>query len=172
MKKLMGLLLAVALLLAGCDKKSESGGASGGGAAAGRSVPQHGNVALPGADEDVVVITEKLFIAQTNDIYLNPQDYLGKTIRYEGMYKNSADWDNGLDEILHFVVRYGPGCCGYDDEAGFEVRWYGRYPKVDDWVEVIGTLQEQEYASGMKVLYVEVDDMIIKEERGAEYVST
>lgn len=133
----------------------------------------HAGASLPAYDEgEVVEIREKLFVAQTNDIYLNGEDYIGKTVKYEGIYKNSADWENGSDEVLHFVIRYGPGCCGYDSEAGFEVRWDGEWPEVDDWVEVVGILQKEVYQSGMKVLYVEVQSITVKEERGLENVVT
>ena len=120
---------------------------------------------------DVIEIREKLFIAQTNDMYLNPGDYLGKTIRYEGIYKSYIP-ETGQEEPWHYVIRYGPGCCGYDGEAGFEVRWDGEFPQEDDWVEVTGTLHEEIYPSGLKVLYLEIASLAVKQERGQEYVST
>ncbi|MDR0455596.1 MAG: hypothetical protein LBH20_02800, partial [Treponema sp.] len=53
----------------------------------------------------VVEIGEKMFIAQVNDIYLNAKDYMGKTIKLEGMFK--------CEDPYNFVVRYGfGGCCG------------------------------------------------------------
>ncbi|MDR2768886.1 MAG: metal ABC transporter permease, partial [Treponema sp.] len=69
----------------------------------------------------VVEIKEKMFIAQTNDIYLNAEDYLGKTIRLEGLFKTDSYDD--LSKTYCFVMRYGPGCCGNDGSAGFEVAW-------------------------------------------------
>jgi len=117
---------------------------------------------------DLVEIKEKVFIAQTNDIYLNPEEYLGKTIKYQGIYKNLTLEETG--ETIHYVIRYGPGCCGYDGEAGFEVAWAGGWPQVDDWCEVVGVLEIYEH-NGMRYLRVALDSLIVLEERGAEYVT-
>lgn len=184
MKKVLILMLAAVMLLAGCGKNTGDDApvyaappastyqatAPSAAPAESSSVPH--NAPLPADEGGVIEITEKLFIAQTNDMYLNAPDYLGRTIKYEGIYKNSADWPEPPDPAIHFVIRYGPGCCGYDGEAGFEVRWDGEYPNPDDWVEVVGVLREEEYQSGYKILYVDVTSLTVKEERGAEFVAT
>ena len=98
------------------------------------------------ADGQVVEIKEKMFIAQTNDVYLNPDDYLGKTLKLEGLFK-TADYGD-TDKTYCFVLRYGPGCCGNDGNAGFEVAWdtppHEPLPEADDWVEATGTLKSYE----------------------------
>jgi putative membrane protein len=178
MKKSLAILLASLALLAGCGKKQDVPAPIY--AAPPATLPQeqadtsspHGEAVLPVDNGDIVEITEKLFIAQTNDIYINAEDYIGRTVKYEGIYKNTGEWSDGPDETIHFVIRYGPGCCGYDGEAGFEVRWNGGYPAVDDWVEVTGTIEEEDYEGGYKILYVSVTSLTVKEERGAEYVAT
>ncbi|MDR0451845.1 MAG: hypothetical protein LBH15_02245, partial [Treponema sp.] len=73
------------------------------------------------ASGDIVEIKEKMFIAQTNDVYLNPEDYMGKTIKLEGLFKTETGYDE--QAAYCFVLRYGPGCCGFDGNAGFEVAW-------------------------------------------------
>ncbi|MDR0663366.1 MAG: hypothetical protein LBF80_04720, partial [Spirochaetaceae bacterium] len=73
------------------------------------------------SDKPTLEIKEKLFIAQTNEVYLNPEDYMGRRIKLEGLFK--TDTYTGSAEIYRFVLRYGPGCCGYDGSAGFEVCW-------------------------------------------------
>jgi hypothetical protein len=130
-------------------------------------------------------IREKMFIAQTNDVYLNPEDYLGKTIKLEGLFK--IDQYVGVDTEYCFVLRYGPGCCGNDGSAGFEVSW-GRpqpytgpetiktlptgpaYPAVDAWVEVVGVLDTYE-EDGYPYLYLDLVSLAEKEDRGAEFVT-
>jgi len=119
-------------------------------------------------DGDVVEINEKLFIAQTNDIYINTEDYLGKTIKYEGIFKTYY-WEE-VDTTYYYIIRYGPGCCGYDGEAGFEVIWDGQWPQEDDWCEAIGILEAYE-ENGMKYLRLSLASLTVKDERGAEYVS-
>lgn len=187
MKKLMAVLLLCIALLAGCGRDDSSSLVYPAPAStapipalpepnASASSAPHESVARPADDDEIIEITEKLFIAQTNDIYTNGEDYIGKTIKYQGIYMDTSDWDDGLDAVVHYVIRYGPGCCGYDGEAGFEVRWpegvTEEWPALDDWVEVVGVLREEAYDSGYKILYVELTSLTVMEERGAEYVAT
>lgn len=121
--------------------------------------------------KEVVEIPEKMFVTQMNEIYLNRDEYLGKTIRYEGLYKNNLDEKAKDAKVIHYVIRYSPGCCGYDGEAGFEVQWEGEWPQIDDWVEVEGVLKEKKNSHGIKVLYLELSTLTVKEERGLEFVA-
>ncbi|MDR2098250.1 MAG: hypothetical protein LBP37_07005 [Spirochaetaceae bacterium] len=116
-------------------------------------------------------IKEKLFIAQTNDIYLNPEEYMGRRIKLEGLFK--SDMYVGSDVNYRFVLRYGPGCCGYDGSAGFEVSWPkdrdAAYPAEDDWVEAVGVLDSYE-EDGYPYLYLSLESLEVMDERGAETV--
>jgi len=120
-------------------------------------------------DGDVIEIKENLFIAQTNDIYINTEDYLGRTIKYEGIF-DYYFWEEA-DTTYYYVIRYGPGCCGYDGTAGFEVIWDGDYPEQNDWVEAIGVLETYE-ENGMQYLRLQLTFLAVLDERGAEYVAT
>lgn len=177
LRKLFAMTIVCLVLLTGCGDKTsasssdlsgggtagsteESGDGSGGSAAA-------DDQADKGDDGDIIEIKEKMFIAQTNDIYVNPQDYLGKTLKYEGIFDPYVD--EGTGETYYFVIRYGPGCCGYDANAGFEISWSGEYPKKNDWVEVVGVLEEFE-DNGDKFLRLNVSSLKILDTRGAEYV--
>jgi uncharacterized membrane protein YcgQ (UPF0703/DUF1980 family) len=51
-----------------------------------QSVILPASLVQPVDDGKIVEIQEKMFIAQTNDIYLNPEDYIGKTIKLEGLF--------------------------------------------------------------------------------------
>jgi zinc transport system permease protein len=119
----------------------------------------------------VVEIKEKMFLAQTNDVYLNSDEYMGKTLKLEGLFKREM---YGEHEYC-FVLRYGPGCCGNDGNAGFEVSWgaapaEGTFPAVDDWVEATGTLKTYE-EDGNPFLYIALSDLKVLDKRGAEYVT-
>jgi len=136
-----------------------------------RETAAEGNTAASTAGE-VIDIKEKMFIAQTNDVYLNAEDYLGKTIRLEGLFKREqSDYGNYC-----FVLRYGPGCCGTDGNAGFEVAWEPRnkalvkYPAADDWVEATGVLKSYE-EDGYPYLYLALTSLQVLDKRGAEYVT-
>jgi zinc transport system permease protein len=138
--------------------------------------------------DSIVEIKEKMFIAQTNDVYLNPEDYLGKTIKLEGIFISTRY--EGKENPYCFVLRYGPGCCGSDGNAGFEVAWEtqpepparsaaGRgslpatektYPEMDAWVEATGTLKTYE-EDGYPYLYLSLASLKVLDNRGAEFVT-
>jgi len=147
-----------------------------------------GGINRTGAAEadKVIEIKEKMFIAQTNDVYLNPDEYLGRTIKLEGLFKR----EQSVYGDYCFVLRYGPGCCGNDGNAGFEVAWEtpdgphsggaapsaqdahppARYPAVDDWVEAAGVLKKYE-EDGIQYLYLALSSLKVQDKRGAEFVT-
>ncbi|MDR1095417.1 MAG: hypothetical protein LBL31_03415 [Spirochaetaceae bacterium] len=154
---------------------------------AARNAAEQGDATQKAAKQDavqgpVIEIREKMFIAQTNEIYLNADDYIGKKIRLEGLFKTEQTYGDG--EPYCFVLRYGPGCCGYDGSAGFEVAWSPRakaandssvtvlappYPGEDAWVEAVGTLNYYE-EDNYPYLYLQLISLTVKEQRGAEFV--
>ena len=124
-----------------------------------------------GKKKGTVEIKEKMFLAQTNDVYLNPDDYLGKTIKLEGLFKQEGIQDRSYC----FVIRYGPGCCGSDGNAGFEIAWDSKeteaaYPAVDNWVQAVGVLKRYE-EDGFPYLYIALSELNVLKKRGAEYVT-
>jgi uncharacterized membrane protein YcgQ (UPF0703/DUF1980 family) len=119
---------------------------------------------------DTVEIGEKMFISQVNDVYLNADDYLGKTIKLEGIFKQ----EQGYEKSYCFVLRYGPGCCGADGNVGFEIAWDNgkaqSYPAVDSWVEATGVLKTYEEDFN-QYLYLDLFSLNVLSRRGAEMVS-
>jgi len=121
------------------------------------------------SDKVDLEIKEKMFVTQINDIYLNIDDYLGKTIKYEGIFDVYDYEPTGTK--YYYVIRYGPGCCGTDSNAGFEVVWDGSYPKKFDWVEVVGKLELYENENdGFQYLRLVLSSLNVLPVRGAEYV--
>jgi uncharacterized membrane protein YcgQ (UPF0703/DUF1980 family) len=161
------------LLFTGCDGGSSTTtpaevpeGESGNGAAA---------TIAPGAGADadpsgaVIEITEKMFIAQCNDIYLNPGEYIGKTVRIEGMYDEFTD-ETGTTN--RGVIRNGPGCCANDGVAGFEFMCEDIPAcKPNDWISVEGVITPYTFDDGYETVIIGQANITIKTERGAEYVS-
>ncbi|MCC8022826.1 MAG: hypothetical protein LIO46_03470 [Clostridiales bacterium] len=174
MKRLIVSVLAVMFLFAGCA-------GSGGTVTNVRWEPvtdangepmtdANGEPVTETIEETVLEITEKMFIGQINDIWYNAEDYLGKTIKYEGIFETY--YYEATDRDYHYVLRYGPGCCGDDGNVGFEVQWDGELPSVFDWVEVIGVVEEYTDDDGYTTLRVNASSMTVKnDERGAETVS-
>jgi len=122
------------------------------------------------AKDTVVEIKDKMFIAQVNEVYVNKNDYMGKTIKLEGIFKNIEYGNNNY----FYVIRYGPGCCGNDGNVGFELAWKSGkgqpYPEDNTWVEATGVLdayKEDNYS----YLYLDLISLAVLDKRGQEYVS-
>lgn len=121
------------------------------------------------ASGEIIEIRERMFVTQIMDVYYNTEDYLGKQLKWEGIYVEDTDTQTG--EVYSSVIRYSPGCCGDDGVAGFEVLLpENQKPAIDDWVEVTGTLTTIE-ADGYQYLAVEVTNIQVLAERGEEFVS-
>ena len=125
-----------------------------------------------------IVIRENMFATTIDDINLNPRLYLGETIRIEGMFRHNR-WQ-GQD--IYRVIRFGPGCCGDEDEIGFEFTMDPDFPETNrfssefrtprqgDWIEVVGELRRYDI-SGFPFLYIATTELNFPEVRGAEVVT-
>jgi uncharacterized membrane protein YcgQ (UPF0703/DUF1980 family) len=122
---------------------------------------------LSNTSSDVVEITEKMFISQCNDVYLNPADYEGKKVKIEGMLDIYTD-ENGT--LSYGVFRNGPGCCGNDGIAGFEVRSEQLDLQIEDWIEVTGTFRTEAMGNFTNVV-IEAEKVTRLEKRGLEFVT-
>ena len=122
-----------------------------------------------GTDENSVIeIRERMFMTQIQDIYLNANDFLGRTIQLEGIFLGMI-WDGAS---YNYVVRgFSDGCCG--GNVGFEVLWpQGRpnqFPENNSWVEAKGVLKLFQGDSSRN-LYLELISLNVLETRGAEIV--
>ena len=152
MKRLILLIVLLVMpcaLLAGCGSGAENSGA---------------------AVSFDVEIREKMFVTQMNEIYVNVDDYLGKSIKLEGMFMST--YYEPTDSIYCMVMRNGPGCCGTDGVVGFEVIFdenTTKTPKDNDWVEAIGTLEWYEELSQW-YLRLNLSSLRVLNTRGAETV--
>ena len=119
------------------------------------------------ADTDnMIEITDNYFIEQTDDLYINLDDYINKTVKIEGLIYSYED-SNG--DICYAVVRNTPGCCGTDGMAGVDIRYNEDYPELDTWVEVIGVVGTDTIYGG-EIPAIQVSSMTIKE-KGKTFVT-
>lgn len=116
----------------------------------------------------VFEIREKMFISQCSDIYLNSDDYKNKTIKLEGIYDEYTDPET--NKTYYFIIRRAPGCCGDDGAVGFEILYDGETPELNDWIEVVGTIEMIE-RNGSEHVALRLSKLTILDERGAEFVS-
>ena len=170
MKKIVLVFTVVILIASGCGNEKNTEVTQ----AAVESVEEE--ITPAGVD---LVIKENLFIGQINDVGLNYKNYLGKSIKIEGLFKHQER--NGKD--FFYVYRRTPGCCGADGEIGYELSWdpnyqgintdivskLGVYPNTDDWVEVYGVLTRYE-RDGFPSLYLALSEINVLDKRGAEFV--
>jgi len=136
MGKIM-LILALAVLLAGCGRPYDDG---------------------------ILVIGDRFFVNQVHDIFLNTPQYLGRTIRYEGIFR-TVNWRAaGYD---HVVMRYVAGCCTREPIGFFILLPESFYPFPPDhaWVEITGVLKESDGFLALNAI-----SLVEMEERGFQFV--
>jgi len=120
-------------------------------------------------ENSIIEIRERMFLTQIQDIYLNTNDFLGRTIKLEGIF-TGVTWDG---DHFYYVIRHASdGCCG-GGNVGFEVMWpedrREPYPENDSWVEAIGVLKLFE-EDLFRHLYLELISLNVLDTRGAEFV--
>ena len=119
--------------------------------------------------DDVVEIGERLFVTRMIDIADNYSHYIGRTVRYEGVFERLGYFG---ETPLEFVFRRGPGCCTEEEIFGFVVIWEdGRsdFPENNDWVEVVGTLGVTE-VEGRRLRSVNLSSLTVLDVRGEAFV--
>lgn len=125
------------------------------------------NTILDITQDDTLVIGEKMFITQIEEIYYNFESYKDKKIVVEGMYTLFYD-ENGIKN-KPVVYRKAPGCCGNDGWAGFYLNYDGEYPEDNDWIKVTGTLELIQIGQFFD-LCLNVEEIKVLEQRGEEFV--
>lgn len=118
------------------------------------------------ANTAIVEIPEKMFMTQVADVYANQSNYIGKTLKLEGIYG-----ENTIEDITYkSVYRKNPGCCGSDGTSGFEIEWNDKNLKIGEWIEVVGVL-EQYTENNEKYLRIKATDLNVLSKRGLEFVT-
>jgi len=119
--------------------------------------------------DGTIEISERFFINDINNIIFNRNDYLGRTIQYEGIFDTIAV--SAFTEV-HLVYRYVPGCCGPEGIAGFLVDLGDFAPLSGNaWAEVVGVLEEFEDHNGNTNIRLALTSLTEMDTRGAEFVT-
>lgn len=119
--------------------------------------------------ENMITITEKMYVSWINEIYINPKSYIGKTIKIQSMYQ--ADHLESTGTTYYYVYRVGPGCCGNDGNmCGFEFIGNTEGLSDNDWIEVTGVLTEYQ-ENGVSYLTISAASVTKMETRGNEVVA-
>lgn len=84
--------------------------------------------------KNAIILTDKLFLPQLDDIYYNSGEYVGKIVQYEGFIYNIPDTNN-------MVVARDFYCCGFDSSlVGLECIGSEEKFENDEWVTVTGKI--------------------------------
>jgi len=86
-------------------------------------------------DLDLTALSAVMLSAEMTNISRSPQDYLGQTIRIDGMYVNFND---GTSRYFHFVIFMDEaGCC----EQGFEFRVNEDFGAPEELININADIQ-------------------------------
>ena len=109
--------------------------------------------------DGIINISDGIFLALVNDIYVNKAEYVGKKVRISGQNVRFEDKDTG--EVIYAILREGPGCCYNDSVIGFEYITDGKYPEKDKWYEMIGEVIIDKYKTGkvVKLKLIEIKEI-------------
>lgn len=109
--------------------------------------------------DGIINISDGIFLALVNDIYVNKDEYVGKKVRISGQNVRFEDKDTG--EVVYAILREGPGCCYNDSVIGFEYITDGKYPEKDKWYEMVGEVIIDKYKTGkvVKLKLIEIKEI-------------
>ena len=166
MKQIFGIILisiCTIMMMTGCNEKVSN---------------ENTNINKSQDSQEIIKIMENVYVDYINDIYLDSSKYVGKIIEIEGMFTKSKDEDN-KDHLYVYrltdIIEHS-----HDDEnseheneensevetmCGLEFDYNGDLPKENDWIKVVGKLEEQD-----GYLIINADSVEIMKDRGMEKV--
>lgn len=110
-----------------------------------------------GVDVDLTTLSATIIMGEVNNMWANPGDYMGKTVKITGPYMASYYDETGL--YYHYVVI--DNCC-----AGLEFILNGDYTYPDDYpdndtlIEVVGVFGQYDEL-GMRYIYLATDEITV-----------
>jgi hypothetical protein len=112
-------------------------------------------------DVDLTELSSTMVFAEVNNIMTNPDDYMGKKIKMNGVYA-SEYWDETGIDYHYVVIQDATGCC----PQGIEFVWNGEHNYPDDYpekqteIEVIGIFGSYDEL-GRTYYFLTVDDISV-----------
>lgn len=168
MKKILSIMLisiCTIIIITGCNEKSFN---------------KKNKVHKSKDSQEIIKIMENVYIDYINDIYLDSSKYIGKTIEIEGMFTKSKDKDNKNNLYVYRLTDVIENAHSHEEESseyekkdnnkievmcGLEFYYKGNLPKENDWIKVVGKLEEQD-----GILFINADSVKIMKDRGMEKV--
>lgn len=141
MKKLLLLLiLTLSVVLSGCAGTVSAAGTD-------------------GIDIDFTQLSANLVYAEVYNIMQAPEDYIGKTLKIDGLYY--ASYYDVTDQFYHFIlIEDALACC----QQGLEFKWSGGHEYPADYpdelaeIQLVGTFDDY-VEDGTTYYYLSVEDI-------------
>ncbi len=94
-------------------------------------------------DIDLSSQSETMVISTLNSILMEPETYLGKSIKIKGIYTTQTDIETN---VQYSYVSYidTTSCCTLDLEYRYDNYDPNKLPKLDDSIEIVGVLKSYE----------------------------
>jgi len=148
-------IIVLMLCLIGCSKTDTIGTEN-------AQVNQKEESAIPSnlqnVDIDLTELSDIMAAAEINNMIMQPEKYLGKTVKIKGIYFISSSNEG---DVYHLVlVPDSTGCCF----QGFEFVWSEdhSYLKEGDEIEVVGVYSEYETEDSI-YSFIKADDVVISD---------
>ncbi|WP_455538551.1 TIGR03943 family putative permease subunit [Terrisporobacter sp.] len=165
-KKFLGIILITICLLSllvGCSKN------------------EIGEVKKSEASNETIKVMESVYVDYINDIYLDSEKYLGKTIEIEGMFTKETDEKNKNHMYVYRIAQIvkDKPYDTYDDshsheeteiseeKYGLQFSYNKNIPKENEWIKVIGKLTQKDGN-----LIIQAKSVDILKNRGIEKVTS
>ncbi|SCX02191.1 hypothetical protein SAMN02910339_00359 [Lachnospiraceae bacterium YSD2013] len=100
-------------------------------------------------DLDLTVLSKTMVYSEVYNIMVSPEDYIGKSIRMNGIYNTFIDDSTGI-RYFYCIIQDATACCaqGIEFELTDDYSFPADYPESGDTVTVVGnfdTYMEGEY---------------------------
>ena len=86
-----------------------------------------------------ITIKDDTFITQMDEVYINIYDYIGKTMKVEGIVKNVSG--KMFTVVRLYDMQHGDH--SHEVTVGVDAEYDGEVPAEDSWVEIIGVIDKQ-----------------------------
>ncbi|MEA5083579.1 MAG: hypothetical protein VB018_05420 [Lachnospiraceae bacterium] len=111
-------------------------------------------------DVDLTILSSTMVYAEVYNMMLNPDEYVGKTIKIKGPYY-AEYWDDTQKYYHYVIISDATACC----QSGIEFIWDDNshvypdeYPENETEIEIRGVFSSYEEL-GQKYYYLNVEDI-------------
>lgn len=124
------------------------------------------------SSDEVIKVMEPVYLDYVQEIHLNQDEYMGKTIEIEGMF--TSKYDEIENKTFYYIYRLSDNIHYHDDKkeieevmSGFKLTYDKVMPKEKEWIKVIGVLEKED-----NDIVIKATSITTMQERGLEKVTS